>query len=142
MVGADTVGWATSSNVRPNYVAGCNVQTQSVNQWFNPACYSLPAPGTLGNAGRDSVIGPGLAQVDIALFKDTKVSRVSENFRVQFRAEFFNLLNHANFGLANRTVYAASPATTTAENPLATSGTITTTIGTSRQVQLALKLLF
>ena len=72
-VGADTVGWtASTSNVRPNVIAGCQIQTNTPGQWFNPACYTIPAPGTLGNAGRDTIIGPGLAEVDFSLSKDTQ----------------------------------------------------------------------
>ena len=71
-IGTDSIGWAGSSNARPNVVAGCQTQVGTPNQWFNPACYSLPALGTLGNAGRNSIMGPGLAQVDIALIKDTQ----------------------------------------------------------------------
>jgi hypothetical protein len=110
--------------------------------YYDPCAFTVPNVGFLGTAGRTILRGPGFANVDFSLVKDSNFKYLGEAGKLQFRAEFFNLLNHANFGLANRTVYAASPATTTAENPLATSGTITTTIGTSRQVQLALKLLF
>src|SRR6202011_5181119 len=50
-----------------------------------------------GNAGRNILIGPGLTNLDFSVFKNNFVTRISENFKVQFRAEFFNLLNHANF---------------------------------------------
>jgi len=92
--------------------------------FINTNCYSLPKatpeiasrcvpfigngtlanpqfPGTcrnlLGNAGRNSIVGPGLANVDFSLFKNFLVPKISEGFKVQFRAEFFNILNHANF---------------------------------------------
>jgi hypothetical protein len=61
-------------------------------------CFQFPAvPTVLGNLGRNSVIGPGLAEVDLSLFKDTPVKRVSDTFQVEFRAEAFNILNRANF---------------------------------------------
>jgi len=52
----------------------------------------------LGNAGRNSIDGPGLANLDLSLYKNFAVPKISESFKVQFRAEFFNVLNHPNFG--------------------------------------------
>jgi len=52
----------------------------------------------LGNAGRNSIVGPGLANVDLSLYKNFAIPKISESFKVQFRAEFFNVLNHPNFG--------------------------------------------
>jgi hypothetical protein len=51
----------------------------------------------LGNSGRNSLYGPGLATWDLSIFKNTRIEKISENFNVQFRAEFFNVLNHTNF---------------------------------------------
>src|SRR3989442_723656 len=51
----------------------------------------------LGNAGRNSIVGPGLANVDFSLYKNFAMPKISESSKVQFRAEFFNILNHANF---------------------------------------------
>ena len=65
------------------------------NQWYNPAAFVLPTPGTYGNIGRGTLTGPGLANVDLSLFKNTAVS---EKTTMQFRAEFFNILNRSNFG--------------------------------------------
>ena len=144
-VGADTIGWGASSSPRPNYVAGCQVQVGTPTKWFNPACYSLPAAGTLGNAGRNTIIGPGLAQVDIAFFKDTKVKKISEAFRMQLRAEAFNLFNHPQFGLPGNSMFSAG-ASTSAPNgaPNASAGVITTLAGNTaaRQLQFGLKLIF
>ena len=52
----------------------------------------------LGNAGRNSIVGPGLFNADLSLSKNVAVPKISESFKVQFRAEFFNVLNHPNFG--------------------------------------------
>jgi hypothetical protein len=103
-------------------------------QYFNPDAYLVPAPGTYGNAGRNSLTGPGFANLDASLRKDTQIT---EGLRAQFRAEFFNVLNHTNFGTPNEVVYSAAGAT-----PSPTAGVITATASTSRQIQFGLKLLF
>jgi hypothetical protein len=60
-----------------------------------------PKPGTCanlsGNAGRNSIVGPGVLNYDFSLFKNNRIKRISDSFNVQFRAEFFNILNHSNF---------------------------------------------
>jgi hypothetical protein len=102
------------------------------NQWFNPSAFVLPTPGTYGNLGRGVYSGPGLTDVDASLFKDTAIS---ERARLQFRAEVFNLLNTANLGTPNATVFsngAISPS----------AGLISATTTTSRQIQFGLKLIF
>lgn len=104
----------------------------SPNQWFNPNAFILPTAGTYGNLGRGAYSGPGLVEVDASLFKTTAIT---ERTRLQFRAEFFNVLNRANFGTPNATVFSG-----TAASPSA--GLITTTATTSRQIQLGLKLVF
>ena len=146
--GFDAVGFGYSSaSARPNYVAGCQVDTHTVNKWFDPACFTIQAPGTLGNLGRDTIIGPGLAQVDFAVIKDTKIR---ESLGVQFRAEFFNLFNHPQFGQPSTGLFTAGAAgacTATGagcanRNP--TAGQITTLGGNTaaRQIQFALKFIF
>ena len=104
------------------------------NQWFNPAAFLAPpnASGFYGNLGRDTLTGPGLATWDFSLLKDL---RIREKFRAQFRAEFFNLLNRANFNTPNAVVF-----TPTGVSP--TAGLITSTSTTSRQIQFGLKLLW
>jgi hypothetical protein len=104
----------------------------SPNQWFNPKAYLLPAAGTFGNVGRGVLSGPGLAEVDTSLFKTTALT---ERTNLQFRAEFFNVLNHANLGTPNATVFSGSSYSPSA-------GLITTTATTSRQIQFGLKLIF
>ena len=101
-----------------------------------------PPPGEvycanlLGNAGRNSLIGPGLVNLDFSLFKNFPIKRVSERFNAQFRAEIFNILNHANFNAPtdNPAVFNASGA------PIASAGLIDATSTSSRQMQFALKL--
>jgi Carboxypeptidase regulatory-like domain/TonB-dependent Receptor Plug Domain len=104
----------------------------SPNQWFNPNAFILPAAGTYGNLGRGTFVGPGLADLDMSLFKTTAIS---EKMNLQFRAEFFNVLNHANFNSPNTTVFSSGAIS-------ASAGLITATSTTSRQIQLGLKLIF
>jgi len=152
---------AGASSPRPDAVAGCSLYTGvspeqaatgTSSPWFNTACFT-PAPiGVYGNAGRDTMIGPNLWDMDLALQKDWRVNKISEAFRVQFKAEAFNILNHPSFQNPNATVFnsqsgsAAFAAVQT--NPLAgttangSAGTISATNSSPRQVQLALKLVF
>jgi hypothetical protein len=104
------------------------------NQWFNPAAFVNPAAGTYGNLGRDTLTGPGLTELDFSLLKTTPIT---ERAKLQFRAEFFNILNHANFGIPNTVVYTAAGTT-----PSPTAGVITNTATTSRQIQFGLKVLW
>jgi hypothetical protein len=102
------------------------------DQWFNPNAFVLPAAGTYGNLGRGVFIGPGLADLDLSLFKSTAVS---ERATLQFRAEFFNVLNHPNLGTPNATVFSSGAIN-------ASAGLITTLATTPRQIQFGLKLIY
>jgi hypothetical protein len=110
------------------------------SQWFNPVAFIAPpsASGFYGNAGRDTFTGPGLATWDFSVLKDTAIS---ERLQLQFRAEFFNLLNRANFNTPNLIVFTPP----TGSNPTGLSGTagaITSTATTARQLQFGLKLIW
>ena len=89
-------GGATEGE-RPERVPGCNPMVRTRAEWWNPECFVLPAFGTLGNAGRDSLNNPNFFNWDFAIFKDTKLT---ENLTMQLRAEFFDILNHPNFTAA------------------------------------------
>jgi len=121
-------------------VPGCKLTNPgNPNNYINGACFTAPpAPNVLGNTGRNIVIGPGSFQVDYSMVKNTKVPKISENFTVQFRAEFFNLLNRANFSppVANLDLLAGP---TLGAAPF---GQITTTQGPERQIQFGLKLIW
>ncbi len=108
------------------------VVTGNPYQWFNPSAFILPVAGTYGNVGRGVYSGPGLADLDVSVMKMT---RLSERMRLQFRSEFFNILNHPNWGVPNQTVFSG-----TAFN--ASVGLINATATNSRQIQFALKLMF
>jgi hypothetical protein len=88
--------------------------------------------------------GPGLGSWDFSLVKDTALHFLGEAGAVQFRAEVFNILNRANFAMPSGTVFTGSTSDIGAysESPISTTGKITTTTTTSRQIQLALKLIF
>jgi hypothetical protein len=109
------------------------------NLWYDPCAFTLQAAGFLGTAGRDILRGPGFANLDFSLVKDTPLRFLGEGGRLEFRSEFFNILNRANFGMPDRTVFAG---TADGQAPFASSGRITNTLGTSRQIQFALKILF
>ncbi len=104
------------------------------NQYFNPNAFTVPATGTYGNVGRDTLYGPGIAELDFSALKNI---RVTERVRLQFRAELFNILNHANFATPNTVVF-----TSATSGPSPTAGVITSTSTTSRQIQFGLKLLW
>lgn len=110
----------------------------------NGAAFALPfsAAGVphFGNLGRNVFIGPGFNNLDFSIIKNTKLTETS---RLQFRAEFFDLFNHANFGQPNRVAVTVAPG-----GAASSFGTITNTrfptgdSGSSRQIQFAVKLLF
>jgi hypothetical protein len=102
---------------------------RSVDLWFNPSCFPLPSGYAFGNSGKNVLIGPGQVNGDMSL---RKVFSITERVRTEFRAEFFNAFNHPIF---------AQPDNYITDGPGAT-GTITSTAGVNRQIQLALKVLF
>ncbi len=125
---------------RPNVVAGCNLYAgQTINQWFNPNCFSLQALGTYGNAGRDIITGPNLWNLDDSLIRDF---RVKERFTIQFRAEFFNIFNHPSFQQPNTTIFTGTTANGTVGQYNGSAGQITGTTSSPRQIQFGLKVIF
>jgi hypothetical protein len=115
--------------LRPN-VSGSSISQSKgamVNNYFAGYTFTTPpASAPFGNAGRDAFRAPGLEQWDLGVNKNF---RVTEKTSVQFRSEFFNVLNHTNFGIP------------TAISTSAAFGTIRTTYP-SRQIQFALKFIF
>jgi outer membrane receptor protein involved in Fe transport len=109
--------------------------------WFDATMFTPGTVGMLGNAGRGIIRGPSLRTWDFSINKDTHLRTLGENGALQFRAEFFNLPNYANFGAPSASVFTGS-LTAVNEAPLATAGQITSTITTSRQLQFSLKLVF
>jgi hypothetical protein len=119
-------------SLNPNFTG--QVIQGGPNRYFNPAAFIQPLPGTYGNAGRNILQGPGLAETDVSLGKKFSLS---DRLDLQFRSEFFNVFNHTNFNTPNPVVYASA-----AGGPSPTAGVITSTSTTSRQIQLGLKLLW
>lgn len=117
-------------SLNPNFTGP--IVTGDPNRWFNPAAFILPAPGTWGTLGRGVYDGPGLAELDLSLLKGIAVT---ERMNLQFRSEFFNVLNHANFGTPNAIVFSNGA-------PSPSVGLIGSTVTTSRQIQFGLKLIF
>jgi hypothetical protein len=103
-----------------------------VEQWFNPNAFSLPPLGTWGTVGRGVLNGPGLGEIDLSLFKTIPIT---ENTKLLFRAEGFNIANKANFGVPNFLIFSGDSISPSA-------GQITATTTTSRQIQFGLKLMF
>ncbi len=143
-------------NINPNFHGSLythGTSTQRATQFFNPAAFSAPAYGTVGNLARDTLTGPGYADWDLSLLKSIVLS---QNKRFQFRAEFFNILNHTNFLTSNEVVFSSGP--TQDAKVVSSSGTLSvaqaaapvqsptagviTAAATSRQIQLGLKFLF
>ena len=139
----------------PNRISGtgCNGNpTKGFNalnrQFVNTACFAFPAfdPVTgythLGSAGRNSIIAPSLTDFDTSLIKNTPVHAFSEKLNIQFRAELFNVANHANYNpppKAGTQFFGANGAALSA----ASSGVLVgPTATSSRQAQFALKLIF
>jgi hypothetical protein len=118
-------------NVNPSFAGPVILGTPS--EYFNPAAFSAPVTGTYGDAGRDSLTGPGLTSFD---FSVARKFAIKERLALQFRAEFFNILNHANFNEPNPVIFTSA----TALSP--TAGVISSTTTTSRQIQFGLKLLW
>lgn len=94
----------------------------SPNRWFDPNAFILPSAGTYGNLGRGALTAPGLADVDFSFFKNVQIW---ERLGLQFRAEFFNVFNRANFGIPNQVVFSGGAISSSA-------GVITTTTTASR----------
>jgi hypothetical protein len=120
--------------VRPSWNPGFsgNLIEGRPNQYFNPNAFVVPAAGTYGNVGRNTLTGPGMVDMDLAFLK---TASISERLHLQFRGEIFNVFNRANFGTPNAVVFASASSV-----PAPTAGVITSTASTSRQIQFGLKL--
>jgi hypothetical protein len=109
-----------------------------------PQCFNLR-----GNAGRNSLTGPGVTSLDFSVFKNNHIRRISENFNVQFRMEIFNILNHPNFappgpGDGNTDMFdgTGSSLAPSPSNPGGTAGVLVRTTVPERQIQFAIKFIF
>jgi hypothetical protein len=110
----------------PDRIGDGRLAKPTVDLWFDPTAFVAPAPNHYGTSGRGVLYAPGTQTVDVSLSRTFPINR----FRVQFRADAFNLFNTPQFGFPNQNI--GSP----------TVGRITTTIGDNRSMQFALKLDF
>ncbi|HVF42309.1 MAG TPA: hypothetical protein VM936_04830, partial [Pyrinomonadaceae bacterium] len=101
--------------------------TRTADRWFNPAAFATPAAFTFGNVGRNTVYGPGMQTLDLALHREFALT---EKLRFQIRGELFNALNHTNLGTPNRFVNTPQ------------FGTITEAATPGREVQLGARISF
>ncbi|MDQ3255094.1 MAG: TonB-dependent receptor, partial [Acidobacteriota bacterium] len=122
--GRSTLGFG--ANDRPNAVADPRVSSRTPEQWFNTSAFAFAPPGIFGNAGRNTLDGPGYQNINASLVKNTVLS---ERFNLQLRAEVFNLFNHPNFNMPDN--FLGSP----------TFGRITSARD-PRHIQFGAKLLF
>jgi len=143
----DLAFWNANCNPQPPSLGlDANGNPIRINNPQNPAADNLPWLPALpcfnlrGNTGRNVIIGPGLTSLDFSVFKNSYIKRISEKFNVQFRAEIFNILNHANF---------APPSTPTntdifdgTGNLSGAAGLLNRTTTTSREIQFAVKVVF
>jgi hypothetical protein len=114
------------ANDRPNLTGNPKLDNPSPERWFNTAAFAVPAFGAFGNSGRNILDGPSFKNINFSAVKNTAIK---EGVSIQFRAEFFNLFNHPNFGLPDN--FVGSPSfgrLYSADSP--------------RRVQFGLKLLF
>jgi hypothetical protein len=87
--------WADLVPGRNPRLPSDRAQGDKVRRWFNTDAFALAAPNTFGNSGRNSMLGPGRFNIDLGV---TRSFRLTELLRLQFRAEFFNVLNHTQLG--------------------------------------------
>ncbi len=149
-------GGAFRNNRRPNVIAGVDpfLHTGDGKFILNPAAFAIPAPGTFGNLGRYALHGPSLSQFDFTLHKKF---RISEATNVEFRAEFYNILNHTNFanpaatlgnalGTGTNQLQPGQSYTAAAAGGVFGQATSTVTrdvgLGAQRQIQFSLRLNF
>jgi len=117
----DPANWGLGT--RPDVVGVAKISNPTLNDWFNTGAFANPAQYTIGNAGRNILIGPGINDWDIIL---SKWFHIRERHRIQFRAEFFNAFNHPSFNNPGATLGVPSFGVITSANP-------------GRIIQLALK---
>ena len=119
-----------NSLIRPDVTCNPHAGNPTLGAWFNASCFAVPAAGEIGNANRAPVSGPDFVNTDMSAIKHFMLPW-REGLRLDFRAECFNLFNHAQFGLPGADI-----------NSPATFGVISSTVNNPRLFQLAMKLAF
>ncbi len=139
-VPSSEVGWWGG---RADLVPGVDPYTNNHShtlgtQWFNPAAFVAPTPGTWGNSPRNMLFGPGFENWDVSVMKDF-ILPFGENKALQFKADFFNVLNHFNPDSGLQTTIAD---TRDGGAAIPAAGEITSSAENPRVIQLSLKLSF
>ncbi|MFN7826453.1 MAG: carboxypeptidase regulatory-like domain-containing protein [Acidobacteriota bacterium] len=124
---ANTSTLNTGTGSRPDRVGNGKLDNPTVDRWFDTSAFRTPGQFMYGNAGRNILYGPGRVNMDFSVFKEFSIV---EGLKLQFRTEFFNVFNHTQFDLPNAAIGAGN------------AGTITSIVGTPRQIQFGLKLVF
>jgi hypothetical protein len=122
-----------SSYIRPNMTCNPTLSNPTLSNWFNASCFSLPAAGELGNSPRAPLSGPDFVNTDFSAIKHFVPH---EGWRVDLRAEFFNIFNHPQFGAPGGNGVGADI------NSPATFNVVNYTVNNPRVIQFALKLAF
>jgi hypothetical protein len=138
---------STDNAARPDLVGDPNSGPRTAEQWYNLSAFAPPTVGVRGTAGRNIVSGPNFRTVDLSV---NKMFVLTEKLNLQFRAEAFNILNRTNFDLPSNSddgsqifdFTSASGSTPASFTRLQTAGQINNIVGTARELQLALKLIF
>jgi len=143
-VGFVNSGTNTPNNDRPSFTGASNgyATNPSPARWYDPAAFVVAAPGTFGNAGRNSLITPHLQSIDLALHKQFPMA-YNEHHAIQFRLEAFNVFNHPVWGAPNANIRAGAAFPGAPANAAHQGfGVISSTALPMRQLQVGLKYLF
>jgi hypothetical protein len=127
---------------RPSYAPGRgpdDAVTGDPDRWFDPAAFALPAVGTLGNVGRNELIGPDLRTTDLSFTKVVRWPTLGPSGHVQLRVEVFNVFNRVNFGPPALVAFSGMGTETA---PLASFGQIRSTTTSARQMQVGVRMVF
>jgi hypothetical protein len=100
------LSYAQAGNWFPNLIGNPYLQNHSIHQWFNPAAYAAPTPGTFGNVHRNSLYGPGFNRVNLSL---GKTFTIRENVKLEIRGDATNAFNHPSFGSPNSGLTCLTP---------------------------------
>jgi hypothetical protein len=119
----------TGTTSRPDRLHDGRISAPTVDRWYDPSAFAAPPQYTFGNAGRNILTAPGVANIDWALQRDFPIP-LREGMMLQFRAEAFNIFNSPHFESPGATIGAS------------TAGVIGSTSQPNRQLQLSLKLVF
>ena len=123
---------------RADVVPGCDwrMENPTPDRWFNPACFTIPAQYTFGNAGRNIIEGPGTRNFDFSVFRNIYLSADETPKQIQIRGEMFNLTNTPQFNNPNTTVGVNNIGVISA------AGSPSSFQRIQRQIQLGIKFLF